>query len=805
LFPARADRVDDNPPTALVYGYDPDDNLLSMEDENDSETFMRYDALNRLIAVRVFRAGQSDTHASDSIFAPSPASDPSNSSATMVIGTTKQDYHYDGLSRLVRATDNNDPSDTRDDSTVTFTYDGLSRIVEELQQIDTVTRTVSSAWRAGDLRSRVTYPNNREVFYTYDALDRIKMISEVPEAITYTVYLPLVLRAAAPPRLNVPETFVRAAASVTPTTLVTFTYIGTGRVLERAYANGVTLTYLDNAGTNDVGYDGAQRVTQLHHVRADVSLVVGFTQTYSRMDDKLTETKLHNTANNEVYAYDSQNRLMQFNRPHVGAVTPLHSNWKLDGVGGWQQVRSTESGTPITETRTHSSHNEIITRTGGVTATILSDDSGNETDDGTYLFQWDFDNRLRSVTRKSDSQLIATYQYDALGRRIRKTVTNTASLNGTTDFVFDGWQIIEERDGNNQLRRQTIYGLLLDEPLILDRNLGGGTTATGANDQRLYYHHNTVGSVFGLSNQTGKLVEAYQYDAYGRVVVYAAGANGAIDFGGDDGVSVGGASGVGNAYLFTGQRLDAETNLYHYKRRYYSPTQGRFISRDPIEFFSARSVYEYAVSNPATFVDPWGLTEYKMQAPTKVPWSNHKLKKGTHGLTVPTELSVSCRCVCCEDMKRSNNWKVECTLTLNILILMDEDQINAANKKHGGWNTTSVYGHEQKHVKAIQDAVKARVDAIDTGGCDFTKTMCPKKAKDFEKKILEAAQKGLNDGAGHDAHGHDGKPADGTPYAPDKGTDVPGLKGNEQPPKMPPKELEDFWRKAQIGGNIPTD
>ena len=79
--------------------------LLIYEDENDSEVFTQYDAINRATAVRVFRSEGNppsrprDSFLGDSIFFPVlPAFDPSNptDSFPAIIGTNKQDYEYDG-------------------------------------------------------------------------------------------------------------------------------------------------------------------------------------------------------------------------------------------------------------------------------------------------------------------------------------------------------------------------------------------------------------------------------------------------------------------------------------------------------------------------------------------------------------------------------------------------------------------------------------------------------------------------------------------------------------------------------------
>src|SRR5205085_11256951 len=126
---------------------------------------------------------------------------------------------------------------------------------------------------------------------------------------------------------------------------------------------------------------------------------------------QFTEGRLHRPANSESYAYGSGYRLVSFHRA-VGGIAPLQSTWTLDGVGNWKQVDG--------ETRQHSSFNEIISRTAGGTTSIVSDDNGNETDDGTYVYAYDAMNRLRTVTRKADNALVATYAYDAMGRRSQK-------------------------------------------------------------------------------------------------------------------------------------------------------------------------------------------------------------------------------------------------------------------------------------------------------------------------------------------------------------------------------------------------
>jgi RHS repeat-associated protein len=583
LFPSLADRVDDHPPTTIVTGYDPNDNVLIRQDENGTEVFTKYDAISRPIAVRVFRAGQHDSFAGDPIFAPAPASIPTNPSLddekkpTIVVGTTIQNFQYDGLSRMTMAFDNNDPTTTADDLTVTDAYDSLSRIIEETQQIGSLpAKAIDSAWRAENLRKSLTYPNGRVVEYTYDGLDRIATVAD------------------------------QGASQ----DIADYKYIGVDRVLERDYPiNGTRETYLDNSGTTDIGYDGLRRPVELRNLRSDNSLIVGFTYTYDRMNNKLTEGKLHSPANSETYTYDSAYRLTSFHRA-AGGITPLQSTWTLDGTGNWKQVDG--------ETRKHTSFNEIASRTtAGKTTSIISDDNGNEIDDGTFLYSYDFQNRLRTVTRKSDGALIAVYSYDADGRRIQKAVSNSGSLNGTTYYYLDGWQEIEEHNAADAATQQYVFGSYIDEPLIADTNLTGTPT-------RMFYHQNTLFSVYALTDVNANIKEGYLYDAYGRQTVYDPGTpGGSVTFGPGDIITPGGNSAVGNPFMFTGRRLDPEltrtdpqtgqkTGIYYYRARYMDTVEGRFISRDPIALRRAfLNLYLYVGDAPDDAADPLGLKMVK--------------------------------------------------------------------------------------------------------------------------------------------------------------------------------------------------
>lgn len=78
-------------------------------------------------------------------------------------------------------------------------------------------------------------------------------------------------------------------------------------------------------------------------------------------------------------------------------------------------------------------------------------------------YPWDFENRLASVTLPGTGGVVS-FTYDPFGRRIQK-----ASPAGTTIYVYDGSNIIEELSGTGALQERYTYGPGVDEPLVGQR------------------------------------------------------------------------------------------------------------------------------------------------------------------------------------------------------------------------------------------------------------------------------------------------------------------------------------------------
>jgi RHS repeat-associated protein len=125
--------------------------------------------------------------------------------------------------------------------------------------------------------------------------------------------------------------------------------------------------------------------------------------------------------------------------------------------------------------------------------------------------------------------------------------------------------------------------------------LGTDDRATQVEDANgvYYVHGDTSGQPRILTNGTGQVVWSARYQGFGAAVVDAD----------PDGNSVP----ITLNLRFTGQYFDAESGLHYNHFRMYDPATGRYAESDLIGQHGGINTYLYAMANPLSNIDPFGL------------------------------------------------------------------------------------------------------------------------------------------------------------------------------------------------------
>jgi RHS repeat-associated protein len=254
-----------------------------------------------------------------------------------------------------------------------------------------------------------------------------------------------------------------------------------------------------------------------------------------------------------TFTYDELSRLKTMTGTG-GACTGLE--WTYD-IWGNRTNQNKTSGTCGEHHPTILPNNRI--------AELGYDAAGNVTSDTGTSYQWDAENRM---TYSSGTLGTATVLYDAVGRRIRKTVGTT-----TTDYFYDlGGNVVAERQGTTWVRGY-VY-------------LGGHLLAQYSDSTTYFFHKDHLGSTRVLTRVDKSVHQTYDYMPFGEGP--PAGPN-----------------------LFTGLERDGESGLDHTWFRKYTASYGRWQSTDPLDGDVSNpqtfNLYSYVANNPLNFTDPLGL------------------------------------------------------------------------------------------------------------------------------------------------------------------------------------------------------
>ncbi len=536
--------------------------------------------------------------------------------------------------------------------TWTMTYDGpdLATIKNPLNQ--TTTRFSDAVGRLVSLKD----PLGNQTRYTWDALNRLRQITDALSGLTQFGYDPngnllSVTDALGNQTQYTPDAMdrvqTRRDALLNPEGFIydqngnlrtftdrkgqqrTNTYDALDRLMRVDYADGSFTTYT---------WDAGNRLTQV---------VDSISGTITRTPDILDRLQQEVTPQGTVsFGYDDANR--RTSMTVLGQPTVSYTYDTADRL------------TRLTQ--------------GAATVTIGYDDANRRTSltlpntvQATYAY--DTSNRLTSITFKKGATTLGTltYTYDAAGRRTsvggtwartgmpapvasasynanNQQVTwggqtNTFDLNGnltsdgtntytwdardrlasisggvtasfqydptgrrasktigstTTQFLYDGPNPVQELSGGIVLAN-LLTGLGIDQYFTRTDGSGRRTLLADA-----------LGSVLALADDSATVQTSYTYEPFGNTTVS------------------GQAS--GNSFQYTGRENDA-SGLYYYRARYYLPSLARFASEDPLgsgvleacHGTKARTVgpgplhetlenlYAYVRNRPTVFTDPLGL------------------------------------------------------------------------------------------------------------------------------------------------------------------------------------------------------
>lgn len=552
----------------MTTGYDVNGNRISLTDPNGSTTAYSYDGLNQLVTVTDALGGTLNYSY--------------NEVGNMVAMTDTNGHiavcEYDGVNRLVRVIDplghntiyQYDPagnrilmSDAKGQATA-YAYDPLNRLISITYDdgtrvnymYDTVgnrvemtdpTGTTSYDYDSVNRLTVVTFPGSKTVAYGYDTVgNRVSLTYPDGDVVIYEY---------------------DAANQLTAVTdwegrTTNYTYDAVGNVISVGYPNNASIGYC---------YDVNNRLLDITN-SGHRGPFASYTYTLDAVGNRINVTDIDNQVTS--YSYDSLYRLTEVASP--GSA----DTYSYDLMGN--RLAMTADG--VTTTYAYDAGDRLLSLSkGGKVTNLAYDDNGNLV------------RKIDPGPGKSKSRSPTTYNWDAANRLIEVSGTGPASR-----FTYDGdGNRVKVVVGNDEFGY--VWDLVGDLPVVLAQHGPAGTTkfvyglslisAEGPGFLN-FYHYDGLGSVIALTNEEGQKKCEYAYDVWGTPEI-------------PSGRLVG-----ENNLAFTGQQYDLSTNLLYLRARYYDPTIGRFLSRDPVAGFTANTQnlnqYTYCYNNPVGLTDPSG-------------------------------------------------------------------------------------------------------------------------------------------------------------------------------------------------------
>jgi RHS repeat-associated protein len=506
-------------------GYDQFDDILYRTDARGVVTSYGYDTLNRLKSVS-YNVGTTGV--------------PATSTVSFTYGASASSYNN---GRLITMTDGVGSEN--------YTYNSLGQMTQLQKVINSTTYTTTYAFNLAGELTQITYPSNRIVQQSVDAIGRLCEVA---------------------PSTN-------ACGSATSPFATGLGYDDANHMTGLKYGNGIYASFgfsSDRLQLNCLDYSTTNRSGSCTH---DATTKFGLTYSYAPAgsNNGLYSSIADYVDNGRTasYTYDALYRL-------TTASTPGSANYPAWGLSetydryGNRSAQTAISGCVSPMTCPQPSATISATTNRLVGSPYSYDSSGNMTDDGINTLVYDAENHAVSATNGSNA---GAYVYDGNGLRVQKCVPNCISPTTATIYVFSGSKVIAEYDNGAAVgspSREYIYA--------------GAALITKIDSSGTKYYQQDHRSNRLVTSSSGTTLEQMGTFPFGESWYNAS----------------------SDELLFSSYERDAESGNDYAQARYNVSGLARFSSPDPIAGSTSDpqslNRYSYVRNMPVMLTDPAGLT-----------------------------------------------------------------------------------------------------------------------------------------------------------------------------------------------------
>ena len=432
---------------------------------------------------------------------------------------------------------------------ITYTYDGNGNLLTQENKLGTTSYTYDAMNR----QLTKTLPSGGTALSeTYDPVGNVATYTDGGGTVHYGYNAANQLTSLAEPG---------GSCTGTISLCTTFGNDNNGNRTTTTYPGGTVMTST---------LDASGRATEVKTVNSASTVLTDYKYTYTKAgsDTELAQTRTDTSGKVTTYGYDAKNELTSAVEKNGSTVTAAWT-YCYDAAGNpTAESTATTTGaactTSPTTSYTYNAANEL-TATNGSTTGWSYDADGNETAGNSTIprtsEQYTPNNALSSITTGGTATAMS---YAGSGNQERVS-------SGTTSF----------QTGPEGIANQTTSGTTTS----FTRDPKGTLVSERAGGNHYYYLYNAQGTVIGLVNSSGTLVDSYSYDPYGNVRTHT--------------------GTVANPFGYIAGYADA-TGLTKFGARYYDPSIGRFTQQDPTS--QEANAYSYVKCNPVNATDVNGTS-----------------------------------------------------------------------------------------------------------------------------------------------------------------------------------------------------